>query len=74
MSVQLMIVNFWQFLATFPPQLLRMCYKGLETFTEHVLFKVGLSFSKKSFFYLLFKNDEKCFFFHLKSFFCSQDI
>ena len=40
--------------------------------------KVGLSSSKKKSFYLFqwkpFKNDEKCFSFHLKSFICSQDI
>ena len=40
--------------------------------------KVGLSPSIKNCSYLLqwkpFKNDEKCFLFHLKSFFCSQDI
>ena len=39
-------------------------------------FKVGLSPSKKN--YLLqcksFKNDEKCFLFHLKNSFHSQDI
>ena len=40
--------------------------------------KVGLSPSKKNLCYLLdwkpFKNDGKCFFFTLKSSFCSQDI
>ena len=40
--------------------------------------KVGLSPSKKKLCYLLdwksYKNDEKCFLFHLKSFFRSQDI
>ena len=42
------------------------------------LLKVGLSPSEKVSFYLLqqkpFKNDEKCFLFHLKSSFRSQDI
>ena len=42
------------------------------------LIKVGLSPSKKNSFYLLqqnpFKNDEKCFLFHLKSSSSSQDI
>ena len=41
-------------------------------------FKVGLSLSKKNYFYLLqwkpFKNNEKRFLFHLKSSFHSQDI
>ena len=41
-------------------------------------FKVGLSTFKKKMFYLLqwkpFKNDKKCFLFHLKSSFRSQDI
>ena len=40
-------------------------------------FTVGLSLSKKKCYLLnwkIFKNDEKCFFFHLKSSFCSQDI
>ena len=45
---------------------------------SHQNFKVRLSPSKKIYFYLHqlkpFKNDEKCFLFHLKSFFCSQDI
>ena len=40
--------------------------------------KVGLSSSKKKLFYLIqwkpFKNDEKCFLFHPKSSFRSQDI
>ena len=40
--------------------------------------KVGLSHAKRKLCYLLdwkpFKNDEKCFLFHLKSFFRSQDI
>ena len=43
-----------------------------------VTFKGGLSPSKKSLFYLLqwkdFKNDEKCFLFHPRNSFCSQDI
>ena len=42
------------------------------------IFKVGLSPSKKNLHDLLywkaFKSDEKCFLFHLKSSFCSQDI
>ena len=46
-------------------------------FTEEIL-KVGLSPSKKYLFYLLwwklFKHDEKCFLFHLKSSARSQDI
>ena len=40
-------------------------------------FKVGLSPSKKRFLFALmiaFKNDEKCFSFHLKSSFRAQDI
>ena len=49
----------------------------LVTFPE-VILKVGPSPSKKNSFYLLqwksFKNDEKCFLFHLKSSFRSQDI
>ena len=43
-----------------------------------IFIKVGLPPSKKNLFYLLhwesFKNDEKCFLFHLKSSFRSQDI
>ena len=42
------------------------------------MFKVGLSPPKQNSFYLLqwkpFKNDEKCFLFHLKNSFRSQDI
>ena len=40
-------------------------------------FKVELLSSKKKFYLLqgkLFKNDEKCFLFHPKCSFCSQDI
>ena len=42
-------------------------------------FKVGLSSSKKKLCFICFiespsKNDEKCFLFHLKRSFCSQDI
>ena len=38
-----------------------------------ISFKVGLSPSKKKIRKML-KNDEKCFLFYLKSFFCSQGI
>ena len=42
------------------------------------MFKIGFSPFRKTFFFLLLwkplKNDEKCFLFNLKSFFCSQDF
>ena len=45
---------------------------------DMLIFKVGLSPFKKNFFHLLkwqpFKSDEKCFLFHLESFFRSQDF
>ena len=69
---------------------LKGAFSGLRQFlsTESLLkimkkfflfhLKVRLSPSKKVFYYLLqrkpFKNDEKCFLFHLKSSFHSQDI
>ena len=55
-------------------------YSVLSKFfmSQRDVFKVGLSSSKKNYFYLLqwkhFKNDEKSFLFRLKSSFCSQDI
>ena len=55
-------------------KLLEKMYVSLKTKS----IKVGLSPSKKKLRYLLhwkpLKNDEKCFLFHLKSSFCSQDI
>ena len=52
--------------------------RGLAIKTWSVSFKVRLSPSPKKLFHLLqpmaFKNDEKCFLFHLKSFFHFQDI
>ena len=52
--------------------------RWLKTAKKLFELKVGLSSSQKIPIYLLqwkaFKNDEKCFLFHLKSFFHSQDI
>ena len=46
--------------------------------SENIFTYIGLSLSKKSWFYLLqwkaFKNDEKSFLFHVNSSFRSQDI
>ena len=57
-------------------ELLRENQQGGTVIPTHIRVKVGLSPTKK--FCLLqwksFKNDEKCFLFHLKSSFCSQDI
>ena len=53
---------------------------GIQNFTKVFLWKYffGLLSSKKNLCYLLdwkpFKNDEKCFLFHLENSICSQDI
>ena len=63
-----------------PPPLATSLYNKLVSniWFSNRDFKVGLSPSKKNFFYLLqwrpFKQDKKCFLFHLKSFFRSPDI
>ena len=53
-------------------------YGKSKTNEPHKFFlKVGLSSSKKYFLFasvIPFKNDGKCFSFHLKRSFCSQDI
>ena len=72
-------LEFWSFLSQFFRR--RTWCIGSNHFQQCVWYqmhlKVGLSPSKKLF-YLLhwkpFKNDEKCFLFHIKSYFRSQDI